>query len=66
MNDVIELFPAGATVDDGGELAARWPDAPAIFAPKAFPCTAALRALDEEGLGRDVAVVRRRLRRCAA
>jgi diaminopimelate decarboxylase len=37
------------------ELAARWPDALAIFASKAFPCTAVLRALAEEGLGCDVA-----------
>ncbi len=92
MTSVLELFPLGAAVDDGGalvvggcrlrdlaaefgtpayvvdegalrlrareyrdELAARWPDALAIFASKAFPCTAVLRALAEEGLGCDVA-----------
>ena len=92
MTSVLELFPPGAAVDDGGELvvggcrlrdlaaefgtpayvvdegalrlrareyrdelAARWPDALAIFASKAFPCTAVLRALAEEGLGCDVA-----------
>jgi diaminopimelate decarboxylase len=37
------------------ELAARWPDALAIFASKACPCTAVLRAVAEEGLGCDVA-----------
>ena len=36
-------------------LGARWPDALAIFASKAFPCTAVLRVLAEEGLGCDVA-----------
>ena len=92
MTSVLELFPPGAAVDDGGELvvggcrlrdlaaeygtpayvvdegalrsrareyrgelAARWPNALAIFASKAFPCTAVLRALAEEGLGCDVA-----------
>ena len=91
--DVLELFPPGARVDDGGELvvggcrlrdlaaefgtpayvvdeaalrdrareyrdalSARWAgDALVIFASKAFPCTAALRVLAEEGLGCDVA-----------
>jgi diaminopimelate decarboxylase len=37
------------------ELSARWPDALAIFASKACPCTAVLRAVAEEGLGCDVA-----------
>ena len=37
------------------ELAARWGDSLAIFASKAFPCTAVLRAVAEEGLGCDVA-----------
>jgi diaminopimelate decarboxylase len=37
------------------ELRARWPDALAIFASKAFPCTAVLAAVAEEGLGCDVA-----------
>ena len=37
------------------ELAARWADSLAIFASKAFPCTAVLRAVAEEGLGCDVA-----------
>src|SRR5258705_11135649 len=37
------------------ELGARWPDSLAIFASKAFPCTAVLRAVAEEGLGCDVA-----------
>jgi diaminopimelate decarboxylase len=91
-DDVLELFPPGAAVDDAGELvvggcrlrdlaaefgtpayvvdegalrarareyrdelAGRWDDALAIFASKAFPCTAALRAVAEEGLGCDVA-----------
>jgi diaminopimelate decarboxylase len=39
----------------GDELRARWPDALAIFASKAFPCTAVLGAVAEEGLGCDVA-----------
>src|SRR3954462_3806831 len=92
MSDVVDLFPPGAAVDDGGdllvggcrlgdlaaefgtpaavvdegalrararedrgELAARWEDSLAIFASKAFPCTAGLRAVAEEGLGCDVA-----------
>jgi len=37
------------------ELAARWPASLAIFASKACPCTAVLRAVAEEGLGCDVA-----------
>jgi diaminopimelate decarboxylase len=37
------------------ELTARWPDALAVFASKAFPSTAVLRAVAEEGLGCDVA-----------
>src|SRR5512144_2383137 len=37
------------------ELGARWGDSLAIFASKAFPCTAVLRAVAEEGLGCDVA-----------
>ena len=37
------------------ELAARWGDSLAIFASKAFPCTAVLRAVAQEGLGCDVA-----------
>ncbi|MCS0603555.1 diaminopimelate decarboxylase [Streptomyces sp. LP11] len=36
-------------------LAARWPDSRAAFASKAFPCTAVIRLLAEEGLGIDVA-----------
>jgi len=36
-------------------LAARWGDSLAIFASKAFPCTAVLRAVAQEGLGCDVA-----------
>lgn len=37
------------------ELGTRWGDSLAIFASKAFPCTAVLRAVAEEGLGCDVA-----------
>ena len=37
------------------ELAARWGESLAIFASKAFPCTAVVRAVAEEGLGCDVA-----------
>jgi diaminopimelate decarboxylase len=37
------------------ELRARWPDSLAIFASKACPSTAVLRAVAEEGLGCDVA-----------
>ena len=92
MSDIVDLFPPGAAVDDGGDLvvggcrlrdvaaefgtpayvvdegalrarareyrdglAARWGDSLAIFASKAFPCTAALRVVAEEGLGCDVA-----------
>src|SRR3954454_23019434 len=95
MSDLVDLFPPGAAVDDGGdlvvggcrlgdlaaefgtpayvvdegalrarareyrdELAARWEDSLAIFASKAFPCTAGprgRRAAAEEGLGCDVA-----------
>ena len=92
MSDLVDLFPPGAAVDDGGELvvggcrlrdlaaefgtpayvvdegalrarareyrdelAAQWEDSLAIFASKAFPCTAGLRALAQEGLGCDVA-----------
>jgi diaminopimelate decarboxylase len=36
-------------------LAARWPNSRAIFASKAFPCTAVYRLLAQEGLGIDVA-----------
>ena len=36
-------------------LTARWAESLAIFASKAFPCTAGLRAVAEEGLGCDVA-----------
>jgi diaminopimelate decarboxylase len=36
-------------------LAARWPDSRVVFASKAFPCTAVLRLVTEEGLGVDVA-----------
>ncbi|MEV6725458.1 diaminopimelate decarboxylase [Streptomyces xanthochromogenes] len=36
-------------------LAARWPNSRAVFASKAFPCTAVVRLLAEEGLGIDVA-----------
>ncbi|WP_405774754.1 diaminopimelate decarboxylase [Streptomyces sp. NBC_00859] len=36
-------------------LAARWPNSRATFASKAFPCTAVVRLLAEEGLGIDVA-----------
>ncbi|MFI1839705.1 diaminopimelate decarboxylase [Streptomyces olivaceoviridis] len=36
-------------------LAARWPNSRATFASKAFPCTAVIRLLAEEGLGIDVA-----------
>ncbi|GGY64091.1 diaminopimelate decarboxylase [Streptomyces xanthochromogenes] len=36
-------------------LAARWPNSRAVFASKAFPCTAVVRLLVEEGLGIDVA-----------
>ena len=92
MSDVLDLFPPGAAVDEGGdlvigscrvrdlaaefgtpayvvdeaalrerareyrdELGARWSDTLAIFASKAFPCTAVVRAVAEEGLGCDVA-----------
>src|SRR3954470_19538060 len=84
MSDLVDLFPPGAVVGDGGgrdvaaefgtpayvvdegalrarareyrdELASRWEDSLAIFASKAFPCTAGLRAVAEEGLGCDVA-----------
>jgi diaminopimelate decarboxylase len=37
------------------ELASRHADAAVLFASKAFPCTAVMRALAEEGLGCDVA-----------
>jgi diaminopimelate decarboxylase len=37
------------------ELRARWPDSLAVFASKACPSTAVLRAVAEEGLGCDVA-----------
>ncbi|MEU4292018.1 diaminopimelate decarboxylase [Kribbella sp. NPDC026596] len=37
------------------ELTARWPNARAVFASKAFPCTAIQRVMVEEGLGLDVA-----------
>jgi diaminopimelate decarboxylase len=36
-------------------LAARWPRSRAVFATKAFPCTAVQRVMVEEGLGLDVA-----------
>jgi diaminopimelate decarboxylase len=36
-------------------LSARWGEALVVFASKAFPCTAVLRAVAEEGLGCDVA-----------
>ena len=36
-------------------LAARWPNSRTVFASKAFPCTAVIRLLTEEGLGIDVA-----------
>src|SRR4051812_7413266 len=92
MSDLVDLFPPGAAVAEGGdlvvggcrlrdlaaefgtpayvvdegalrarareyrdELAARWEDSLAIFASKAFPCTAGLRAVAQEGLGCDVA-----------
>jgi diaminopimelate decarboxylase len=38
-----------------GGLAARHPDSDVLFASKAFPCTAVLRVLAEEGLACDVA-----------
>jgi diaminopimelate decarboxylase len=37
------------------ELAHRWPRSRAVFASKAFPCTAVQRVMTEEGLGLDVA-----------
>jgi diaminopimelate decarboxylase len=37
------------------ELTSRWPDSRAVFASKAFPCTAVQRVMVEEGLGLDVA-----------
>ena len=37
------------------EFAARWPDSRAVFASKAFPCTAVQRVMTEEGVGLDVA-----------
>jgi diaminopimelate decarboxylase len=37
------------------ELISRWPDSRAVFASKAFPCTAVQRVMVEEGLGLDVA-----------
>ena len=91
-HSILELFPAGTTVDPDGtlrfagcrvddlarefgtpaivvdesalrarareyrdELAARWPNARAVFASKAFPATAVQRVMVEEGLGLDVA-----------
>jgi diaminopimelate decarboxylase len=36
-------------------LAARWPNSAVAFASKAFPCTAVIRLLAEEGIGIDVA-----------
>ncbi|MCF2533011.1 diaminopimelate decarboxylase [Yinghuangia soli] len=36
-------------------LAARWPNSRVAFASKAFPCTAVIRLLAEEGIGIDVA-----------
>jgi diaminopimelate decarboxylase len=37
------------------ELTSRWPNSRAVFASKAFPCTAVQRVMVEEGLGLDVA-----------
>jgi diaminopimelate decarboxylase len=37
------------------ELSSRWPNSRAVFASKAFPCTAVQRVMVEEGLGLDVA-----------
>jgi diaminopimelate decarboxylase len=37
------------------QLAARWPDSQAVFASKAFPCTAVQRLMVSEGLWLDVA-----------
>jgi diaminopimelate decarboxylase len=37
------------------ELTSRWPTARAVFASKAFPCTAVQRVMVQEGLGLDVA-----------
>ena len=37
------------------ELTSRWPRARAVFASKAFPCTAVQRVMVQEGLGLDVA-----------
>ncbi len=37
------------------ELMSRWPNSRVVFASKAFPCTAVLRLMAEEGLGLDVA-----------
>ena len=37
------------------ELTSRWPKARAVFASKAFPCTAVQRVMVQEGLGLDVA-----------
>jgi diaminopimelate decarboxylase len=37
------------------ELSARWPKSRAVFASKAFPCTAVQRVMVQQGLGLDVA-----------
>src|SRR6187200_240640 len=37
------------------ELSSRWPNSRAVFASKAFPCTAVQRVMVDEGLGLDVA-----------
>jgi diaminopimelate decarboxylase len=37
------------------ELTTRWPNSRAVFASKAFPCTAVQRVMVQEGLGLDVA-----------
>jgi diaminopimelate decarboxylase len=37
------------------ELSSRWPNSRAVFASKAFPCTAVQRVIVDEGLGLDVA-----------
>ena len=37
------------------ELTSRWPNSRAVFASKAFPCTAVQRVMVDEGLGLDVA-----------
>ncbi|MEU6115153.1 diaminopimelate decarboxylase [Streptomyces sp. NPDC047117] len=66
LTDLAERFGTPAVIVDEAALRARareyvralaahWPNGQAVFASKAFPCTAVIRVLTEEGLGVDVA-----------